>query len=92
MRYLLLFIACMSLLLNGCGGTSGSTPASKGGDTLRYAHASLLLTIEHPGYTRVDIRDPWHPGQTLACYALVARGVKGDSLVKQAPWGEGSAW
>ena len=58
MRYLLLFIASMSLLLNGCGGTSGSTPASKGGDTLRYAYASLLLTIEHPGYTRVDIRDP----------------------------------
>lgn len=89
MRYLLLFIASMSLLLNGCGGTSSSTPANKGGDTLRYAYASLLLTIEHPGYTRVDIRDPWHPGQTLARYALVARGVKGDSLVKQSPWGEG---
>lgn len=89
MRYLLLFIASMSLLLNGCGGTSAPTPTSEKGDTLRYAHASLLLTIEHPGYTRVDIRDPWHPGQTLARYALVTKGAKGDSLVKQAPWGEG---
>ena len=71
MRYLSLHIALMSLLLNGCGGTSGSTPASKRGDTLRYAHTSLLLTIDYPEYTRVDIRDPWHPGQTLARYALV---------------------
>lgn len=83
-----LLFPLLALLMASCGGTGKPAPTDEPGDTLRYEHASLLLTIEHPGYTLVEISDPWHEGKTLARYALVPRGNKGDSLLHAAPWGE----
>lgn len=89
MRKSLFILLSLALLLGGCTRTRHSGSPSGEGDTLRYAHATLLRTITYSGYATTDILDPWRPGQLLARYALVPRGKRGDSLVKSAPWGEG---
>lgn len=40
------------------------------------SYATLLSITDGEGYSRVDVRDPWHEGQTLCTYLLVDRAAR----------------
>lgn len=42
-------------------------------DTLRMSYAEHIIMVKHDGYTTVELKDPWHDGQTLQTYILVKR-------------------
>lgn len=72
MMRILLF--SLVLLLMACH--SGKSPfyTKENGDTIALQYAKLLTMVKYKHFVRVDIRDPWHKGQTLQTYILVARG------------------
>ncbi len=72
MRKTLLALLAAPLLLLGCSGGAVRKDLS-GGDTVRFAHATLLQLVRHGGYTVARLADPWNAGKTLHTYILVPR-------------------
>lgn len=70
---MLIALLAAPLLLLGCGGGAARKGLS-GGDTVRFAHATLLQLIRCDGYTIARLADPWNAGKTLHTYILVPRG------------------
>ena len=71
-RILLLAIVSSALFLSAFRGGSKAS-YHIGGDTLSLHYAVLLTIVEHDGFTRVDIRNPWDTLKTLHTYLLVSR-------------------
>lgn len=63
-------VCVFSSLLPSCHGGRGDSFSAEG-DTLVMRHAAHLTMVEHEGYTRVVIRNPWDTLKTLQTYLLV---------------------
>lgn len=74
-RYLLHIITFVTAVITfSCSGARGGDGSSSvEGDTLT-CRSELLTLIDCGQYVAAIIADPWHPGNTLAKYALVPRG------------------
>lgn len=62
LSYLILSLILVQFVSCGCG---GQQVASSDVDTLELRHAQYLRLIEHPGYTEVQIGNPWKEGKLL---------------------------
>lgn len=78
--YLFTIMVLLSLL--SCNG--GSTPADRGGDTVKLKYAENITIVKHKGYTVVSLKDPWNAGKTLHTYVLVPAD---ETLPAQLPQG-----
>lgn len=72
-------VCVFMFLSSSCGGGRTEITFSGQGDTLDIRHASYLQVVEYPGYTVVNLRNPWDTLKVLHTYILMPREKVYDS-------------
>ncbi len=88
MKKILFIVSALALTMAAGTGCTGAKSGGDAGDTLRMKYAGRISIIEHDGYSKVVIADPWTEGRTLHTYILAQRSDKSltdDSLKSIAP-------